>query len=129
MLVPPTGLTKLPTGTFALALLSNTAQLTPSSAFLSRLTSAMIASTSTCGRRMSSLSMMLMIERMIFGGAVMISALVGGSAQIVAFFSALRLRTLPPLRAAPPRLPRLRRCPVICSLSFGAIFSASAKCR
>ena len=43
----------------------------------------MIASTSTCGRRMSSLSMTAISERMIFGGAVMTSALVCLSAQIV----------------------------------------------
>ena len=72
---------------------------------------------------MSSLSMMLMMERMIFGGAVMTSALLVGSAQISAFFSACACGV-----ACPPAPPPGAACamPVICSLSLGAIFSASA---
>ena len=46
----------------------HTAQFTPSSAFLSTLTSTMMASTSTCMRRISSLSMIVMSERMTLGG-------------------------------------------------------------
>ena len=86
MLVPPTGLTKAPAGT--LSPLENAAQLMPSSALLSTSTAAMIASTSTCGRRMSSLSMMSITARMIFGGAVITRALLVGSAHTMAPFSA-----------------------------------------
>ena len=45
----------------------STAQLMPSSAVLSAMTSTMIASTSTCARRISSLSTICMIDRIIFG--------------------------------------------------------------
>ena len=102
MLVPPTGLTK-DAGRDVLLPLEKAAQLTPSSASLSTSTSTMIASTSTCGRRMSSLSMMSMTARMIFGGAVMTSALLVGSAQTMALFSACCCGEPPPRPPAPRR--------------------------
>jgi hypothetical protein len=86
---PATGLRNPPTGILVSLSLDQTAQFTPSSAFLLTLTSTMMASTSTCMRRMSSLSMMAMSERITFCGAVMISALVSGSAQMVVERSAL----------------------------------------
>ena len=117
MLVPPTGLTKLPTGTVPPC--ENAAQFTPSSALLLTSTSTMIASTSTCGWRMSSLSMTAISARMILGGAVMTSALFAGSAQIMAFFSACASGEAA-APAAPPALPPVAAAmPVICSLSFG----------
>ena len=122
MLVPPTGLTKAPAGT--LLPFEKAAQLTPSSAFLSTSTSAMIASTSTCGRRMSSLSMMSMTACMILGGAVITSALLVGSAHTMAFFSACASGEAWPPGAPAPAAAWVM--PVICSLSFGAIFSAFA---
>ena len=71
--------------------------------------------------------MMSITARMIFGGAVITSALLVGSAHTMAFFSACALGeppAAPPAPAAPP--PVVWAMPVICSLSFGAIFSASA---
>ena len=124
MLVPPTGLTNAPAGTLVWPL-EKAAQLTPSSASLSTSTSAMMASTSTCGRRMSSLSTISMIARISFGGAVTTRALLVGSAHTMAPFSACACTAL---AAAPwPVAPAAAAAmPVICSLSFGAIFSALA---
>ena len=65
----------------------------------------MIASTSTCMRRMSSLSMIAMIARMVFGGAVMTSALVSGSAQIIVPFSACAAAGWRPRRCQRRRSP------------------------
>ena len=68
-----------------------------------------------------------MIERMIFGGAVMTSALVSGSAQIVVLRSALRRAPSGrrrPRRAGAGRV--MATVALICSLSLAAIFSASA---
>ena len=96
-----------PTGMRVSSSSDHTAQFTPSSAFLFTLTSTMIASTSTCVRRMSSLSMIAMSERMILAGAVMTSALVSGSAQIVVERSALAAT----LEAAAP--PRRRGAPLV----------------
>ena len=96
----------------------HTAQLTPSSAFLFTVTSTMIASTSTCARRMSSLSMTAISERMIFGGAVMTSALVSGSAQIVVERSALAATPPPPRRPRPARRAVMATVALICSLSL-----------
>ena len=125
MLVPPTGLTKAAAGTFVP--LEKAAQLMPSSASLSSSTSAMIASTSTCGRRMSSLSTISMTARMSLGGAVTTRALLAGSAHTIAFFSAWAAAEPPPPAPAPGAPPPAAwAMPVICSLSFGAIFSASA---
>ena len=64
-------------------------------------TSTMMASTSTCARRMSSLSTTALSERMTLAGAVITSALVSGSAQMVVERSALA--PTPPPPAAPPR--------------------------
>jgi len=107
MLVPPMGLTKAPAGMFCP--LENAAQLIPSSAFLSTSTSAMIASTSTCGRRISSLSTMSITARMIFGGAVITRALLVGSAHTMAPFSA-RAWGEPCAPAPPPAPGRPGRC-------------------
>ena len=92
-------------------------------------TSAMIASTSTCGRRMSSLSMMVITACMMRGGAVMTSALLAGSAHTMALRSATACAEVPPPVIGPwmPAAPATAcTMPVICSLSLGAIFSASA---
>jgi len=98
------------------------AQLTPSSADLSSFTSAMIASTSTCMRRMSILSMIALIWRICFGAAVMTRAFVSGSAQIIVPLSAWAEGVL-----AAPGVPGVACAwPVTCSFSFGASFSASA---
>ena len=78
---PPTGATKAPTAGWLLV--PSTTQFTPRSAELSAATSTMIACTSTCARRMSSLSMTALIARIVRCGAVMISELVSLSAQIV----------------------------------------------
>ena len=60
------------------------AQFTPRSEVLVTETSAMMACTMTCGRRMSSLSMMEFTARIVRWPAVMIRELVSLSAQIVA---------------------------------------------
>jgi hypothetical protein len=60
---------------------------TPMLALLLTSTSTIMASTSTWARRMSSLSMTAMSDFMIFGGAVMMRALVGMSAQMVTLAS------------------------------------------
>ena len=86
---PPTGCWNVPTGMRVSSSSDQTAQFTPSSAFLFTLMSTMMASTSTCMRRMSSLSTTPMSERMTLAGAVMTSALVSGSAQMVVERSAL----------------------------------------
>ena len=73
---------------------------------------------------------MALSERMIFAGAVITSALVSGSAQIVVDLSALAATPPPP--AAPPAAggpPVMATVALICSLSLVAIFSASAYCR
>ncbi len=76
---------------------------------------------------------MAMIERMIFGGAETISALVSGSAQTVTLRSpaaAIAADAAPGAAApagpaaAPPVAAAVM--PAICSRSFCAIFSASA---
>jgi hypothetical protein len=69
-----------------------------------------------------------MSERMTFCGAVMISALVSGSAQIVVERSALAA-TPPPWPPAAGGPPVIATVAEICSFSFVAIFSASANCR
>ena len=110
----------------------HTAQFTPSSAFFCTCTSTMMASTSTCPRRMSSLSTTAIRERMTLAGAVITSALVSGSAQMVVERSALAATPPPPPPAhrrpagAPPVIATVA---LICSLSLVAIFSASAYCR
>ena len=62
----------------------STAKVTPSCIDFSRLSSPMKASSFTCARRMSSLSITPRMLRMILGGAVMTSEFVGGSAQMMA---------------------------------------------
>ena len=117
MLTPPTGSMKPPT-TLPFWVPSST-QLTPSSAALSAETSTMIASTMTCARRMSSLSTIAISEFMVLAGAVMTSALVSGSAQMVV--------GPPEAPAAAPAAPAAGAPPAeSCSLSLAAIFSASA---
>jgi phosphoenolpyruvate carboxykinase (GTP) len=66
-LAAPTGETKPPAGMLEPSL-DHMAQFTPRSAALSVFTSTMIASTSTCARRMSSLSMMVFRDIIVFGG-------------------------------------------------------------
>ena len=117
MLTPPTGSMKPPTALSAL--LPSTSQLTPSSADLSAETSTMIASTMTCARRISSLSITAIKEFMVLAGAVITSALVSGSAQMMVLRSALA-DVVDPAAGAPAATP------CTCSLSFAAIFSASA---
>ena len=67
--------------------------------------------------------------RMMRGGAVMTSALFCGSAQTMALRSATACAEVPPPVIGPctPAAPATAwTMPVICSLSLGAIFSASA---
>jgi hypothetical protein len=80
--VPPTGSMKPPAA--RLLFEPSTTQLTPSSADLSAETSTMIACTSTCMRRMSSLSTTALRARMVRWPAVITSELVALSAQMVA---------------------------------------------
>ena len=132
---PPTGATKAPTAGWLLV--PSTIQFTPRSAVLSADTSTMIACTSTCARRMSSLSITALSARMVRCGAVITSALVSLSAQIVpvppasetvaavaAVFGATCGRaTVAVVVVVPPVLF------VICSLSLAARSSALAYCR
>jgi hypothetical protein len=76
------------------------AQFTPSEADLLKSTSTMIASTSTCARRMSSLSMTDMRLRMTFGVAVITSAFVCRIRPDDGAALGLRLRGLRTGRAA-----------------------------
>ena len=122
MLEPPTFWLNVPIGTVLSESVLPTAQFTPSSAVLCSETSTRIASTSTCRRRMSSLSTTPMIERMIFGGAVTTSALVCLSAQIVVLRSAAACG--PPCAPGAPGAACVM--PVTCSFSLPAICSASA---
>ena len=86
----------------------------------------MMASTCTWARRISSLSITAISDFMIFGGAVMISALVATSAQMVTLASTL---AVPPPPAAAPAAggpPCALAVAVAWPLSLSAIFSASA---
>ena len=118
LLAAPTGETKPPAGMVGLPSLDQTAQFTPRSEALSMRTSTMMASTSTCARRISKRSTMVISMRMVLGGAVTTMALVCGSAQMLVALSAVG--------AAPAAPAVLAVTPVNCSLSLGAIFSALA---
>ena len=108
----------------------HTAQFTPSSASLVTCTSTMMASTSTCARRMSSFSITDNSDFITLAGAVITRALVSGSAQMVVDRSALAATPPPPGWAPPAGAPPvMATVALICSLSLVAIFSASAYCR
>ena len=82
---PKSGKLVTPSGVFEPV--PSTAQVMPSSAVLSAITSTMIASTRTCARRMSSRSTICISERMVFGGALITNAFVCVSAQTLMSFS------------------------------------------
>ena len=139
---PPIGSMNPPTA--RRLLVPSTIQLMPRSAVLSAETSTMIACTTTCARRMSSLSITALSARMVRCGAVMTSALVSLSAQIVpvppasetvaavaALVGATARVTLALAAACRPLPPRRRRRAAaavaeICSLSLAARSSARA---
>jgi hypothetical protein len=101
----------------------STTQLTPRSRDASVETSTSMASMITWARRTSSRSTTAISERMAFGGAVMTSALVSTSAQIVTDLS-----TEPGVAAACAAVapPSAATAAPDCSFSFAASFSASA---
>ena len=68
--------------------------------------------------------MMSLICRFTFGGAVITSALLAGSAQIMRILVSCAAGVAPP--PAPPAPAAAAATPDSCSLSFGASFSASA---
>ena len=128
-LTPPTGDWNVPRGMLLLSS-DHTAQFTPSSASLVTCTSTMMASTSTCARRMSSFSITDNSDFITLAGAVITRALVSGSAQMVVDRSALAATPPPPGWAPPAGAPPvMATVALICSLSLVAIFSASAYCR
>ena len=102
----------------------NNAQFTPKDADLLRSTSTMMASTRTCARRISSLSTTPIKFRIVLGVAVITSAFVWGSAQMIVPFSSLAACPCAP--PAPAVVVAAWATPVTCSLSLAAIFSASA---
>ncbi len=96
MLVPAPGKLMTPAGTVEPPW-PKSSHCTPRFELLLTSISTMMASTCTCARRISSLSMTAISDFMILGGAVMMSALVATSAQMVTLASTL---DAPPLEGA-----------------------------